>query len=825
MRHEGDPEKWVRENETDKREKRGGTMKKVGKTAFVLGTFLLAFTVIAADLGTIEGRVTHERTGEPLPSVNIIIKGTTLGTATDKEGEYSIVNVPVGPHRAIASMMGYKSVSKEVEVSPRQTIRMDFKLKQTLLEVGGVVVTATRTPRYIKDVPVRTQVITSKAMEDKGAANLYEALVGSPGIRVEQQCQFCNFSMLRLQGLGPDHTQILVDGQPVYSGLASVYGLEQTATAAIDRIEVVKGAGSSLYGAGAVAGGVNIVTRRPSQKPEAKVELELGTHNTNRYYFTGSTRMDDVGLILFAQKDEGDAIDQTRDGEISDEVKGTDGISDRVKRDATNAGFRVVVENLFGGDRVTLSGKGLHELRQGGRLDEDTYENPFTEGTERIITKRYEAEAIYGRRFLYGNRVNISFSYARHYRNATNDTYLGDYMATHGDTLPALDEMRPYLAYENLYSLNLNYLHPFLGTHRLLTGVQYSRHELEESGKYVVVDEDDENHGESYTSTSEKHADELGVYIQDELSINDVLELVAGARYDYHRSEDNFRGSGKVAPEGVEPVKYDETSINPRFAAKFQLLSHLTLRGSVGTGFRIPYGFSEDLHLCSGSPRVWKGTDLKPEKSISYNLSVDYEMDNFSLGANIYRTNLDNKIDFVDASEEAARLGYTYQWENIGKAYVQGVEVTIGFSPVEYCALEANFTVNDGQYDQKRRDWEGTDYFEDSKYISRLPVYTAGAKLRFAPGNWSFVLDGDYQGPLYIDYFIEDEEPTKIKETEPYLTVNAKVSRHFFDKFTVYLGAKNLTDYIQPEKHTDDAAFMYAPMYGRIVYWGTSVSL
>lgn len=799
-------------------------MKEIKRTVLILGVFLLPFTITAADLGKIQGRVIDEKTRNPLPSVNVVVKGTPFGAATSINGEYLIPHVPAGTHKVMASMIGYKPVVKKIRVSPHQTVRVDFRLKQTPLEIGTVVVTGTRTPKYIKDVPVRTEVLTSKAIEEKGAVNLYEALKGMPGIRVEQQCQYCNFSMVRLQGLGPDHTQVLIDGQPIYSGLASVYGLQQLGTANIDRIEVVKGAGSALYGAGAIAGAINIITKKPSQKPEAKIGIELGSYNTNRYDFIASIRKDNIGVSLFAQKHGGDAIDETRDGNSPDEVRKPDGISDRVKADATNAGFDVVVDSIFGNDQVTVIGKALNEVRQGGTLDDDTYENPFTEGTERIITNRYEIETKYGKQFLYGNRINITFAYTYHHRNATNDAFLSDYKATHGDTLPPLDIMRPYLAKENLYALNLNYLQPLLGKHRLLAGIQYSHNRLEETGKYVVVDEDDDNYGEPYTSTSEKHADEVGAYLQDEFSISDILEMVAGVRYDYHKSEDNFRGSGKVAPEGVPPVKYDKTALNPRFAIKYELFPSFTLRGSVGTGFRVPYGFSEDLHLCSGSPRIWKGGDLKPEKSVSFGLSLDYELaDRLSISANLFRTNLENKIGFVAAGEMAKRLGYTYEWKNIDNAYVQGIEFSGSFLLMQNLVLDADFTFNDGQYKHEREDWIGTPYEEKSKYVSRFPRYTAGVKLSFTPEDWSFVLDGDYKGPMYIDYYMDEEEPTKIKETEPYLILNAKISRSLFDRFNLFVETKNLTDYIQPEKHTDDAAFMYAPVYGRIIYGGIEI--
>ncbi len=774
----------------------------------------------------ISGRIMDGNTGKPLVGANVLIAGENIGAVADTTGHFEIQDVKSGNHRLRITMIGYKEKGLNVSLGENDIRTLNIYLEPTLIYLKQVVITGTKTPYYIKDAPIRTEVVTFKAIEDKGAPNLYEALEGTPGIRVEQQCQYCNFSMVRLEGLGPDHTQVLIDGQPIYSGLASVYGLQQLSTVDIDRIEVVKGAGSALYGSSAVAGAINIITRKPSAMPRLKVKLQNGSYNTYDYSVYGSAKRDRIGILLTAQKHGGDALDVSGSGNTPEEVRKPDGISDRVYMNDFNAAFKILIDTIFGNDHITISGRVRDEIRRGGTIIDNTYLNPFTEGTENIITDRYETELEYKKNFIYGNELNISFAYTLHNRNATNDAFLGDYMATHNDTLPPINEMRPYIAKENLYTLNLNYLQPVLSNNRILLGLQYSHEGLKESGKYVSVDTTDSLYGIPYTSTSDKHANEIGVYIQDEASINDIFVLVGGIRYDWHKSEDNFRGSGKVAPQGVPPVVYNETSLNPRFGIRYKLFSSLSLRTSFGTGFRVPYGFSEDLHLCSGSPRVWKGVDLKPEKSVSYNLSADYGIgDKVFLSGNIYRTNLDNKIGFMEAGITAKSLGYTYEWRNIGKAFVQGIEGNASIHPLQALSLSGSFTFNDGQYENERADWIGTPYQTISKYISRFPRSTGNAKIEFMPRNWNIVLDANYTGSMYIDYFKDEEEPTKIKETEPFWTINAKISKRFSDNFEVYLGGKNLTDYIQPERHMDDAAFMYAPVYGRTLYGGINIRL
>ena len=195
------------------------------------------------------------------------------------------------------------------------------------------------------------------------------------------------------------------------------------------------------------------------------------------------------------------------------------------------------------------------------------------------------------------------------------------------------------------------------------------------------------------------------------------------------------------------------------------------------------------------------------------------------MSLNLYRTELKGAIAFADAGDEADALGYTYEWENIDDAYVMGIEIGVQFAPARDLMLAMNLAINKGEYSHAREDWIGTLYEETSKKISRFPETEGGFRVEYSPNDWTFALDGNYQGMMHIDYFRDEEEPTKIKETEPHLIINTQVSRMFYDRFKLYMGVHNLTDYIQEERHTDDAAFMYAPVYGRIVYGGMQLTL
>ena len=267
-------------------------MKKMKRIFVLLLGVLLVGVVQAQDKSDamLFGDVKSTTTQEHIPYVRIAVKGTNMGTVADGTGHFKLAHLPVGKCVIVAQVIGYKTQEKEVVMEKGKAVQLFFELEEDPLHLEQVVVTATRTEHHLKDVPIRTEIISSEAIENKNASNIYEALEGTPGIRVESQCQFCNFTMVRMQGLGAEHTQVLINGQPIYSGLAGVYGLQQMSTVDVDKIEVVKGAGSALYGSGAIAGAINIVTKEPDFIPTTTLDLQLGSHKTNRFDLNSSMR-------------------------------------------------------------------------------------------------------------------------------------------------------------------------------------------------------------------------------------------------------------------------------------------------------------------------------------------------------------------------------------------------------------------------------------------------------------------------------------------------------------------------------------------------------
>ena len=195
----------------------------------------------------------------------------------------------------------------------------------------------------------------------------------------------------------------------------------------------------------------------------------------------------------------------------------------------------------------------------------------------------------------------------------------------------------------------------------------------------------------------------------------------------------------------------------------------------------------------------------------------------------MFRTDLKDKIGFTNADADIAAMGYDYQWKNIDDAFVQGFEISMQASLMRTLDLGIDFAYNHGEYSNVREDWIGTEYESDSKYISRFPVTTANIKLEYRPDTWLFKVSGNLQGSMYIDYFNTDIDPeigdiSKIKKTDPFMLFNAGASKSF-DSFKLYTGINNIFNYLQDEKYLDDAAFMYAPVYGTMFYFGISIDI
>lgn len=211
----------------------------------------------------IYGHVISASTGEHIPYVNIAVKGSTIGCASDASGHYFLKNLPVGRNTIVVMSLGYKTIEQVVDAVENKNIEINFTLEEDSMMVDEVVVSATRNETNRRQTATVVNVASQKLFDAVASSNLSESMNFQSGLRVENNCGNCGTMQLRINGLEGHYSQILLDSRPIFSSLASVYGMDQLPVAMIERVEVIRGGGSALFGSNAIGGVVNIITRDP----------------------------------------------------------------------------------------------------------------------------------------------------------------------------------------------------------------------------------------------------------------------------------------------------------------------------------------------------------------------------------------------------------------------------------------------------------------------------------------------------------------------------------------------------------------------------------
>jgi len=221
--------------------------------------FLLPLLLIA-DESDLSGYVSDKMTGEPLALANIYFKDSQIGTITNEDGYFSLSSIPSNESELIISMMGYETLAKNIQLPIKAPLQI--QLEKNLIEMSSVVITGTRTERYLKDTPVTTQVLKGAKLGDSGSVDVSQILGDLTGVSIVEN-QFG--TGIELSGYGADHVLFLVDGMEVLGRVNGQLDISQIASDQIERIEVVKGAASALYGSEAMGGIINVITKKPQK--------------------------------------------------------------------------------------------------------------------------------------------------------------------------------------------------------------------------------------------------------------------------------------------------------------------------------------------------------------------------------------------------------------------------------------------------------------------------------------------------------------------------------------------------------------------------------
>ena len=227
---------------------------------FIVQTLLAQDSFTSA---TLTGKVLNNKSEIPYASVSI--KGTTIGTSTNEKGAFHIKNIKPGFYTVQIQSVGFKPIEKLVDLETNEELNILIELQPDVLGLEEVVVTGNRSRIMRKKAPSIVNVINTDIFQSTQSVTLSEGLNFCSGLRMENDCQNCGFSQIRMNGLEGPYSQILINSRPIFSGLAGIYGLELIPANMIDKVEIIRGGGSALYGSNAIAGTINLLLKDPIQ--------------------------------------------------------------------------------------------------------------------------------------------------------------------------------------------------------------------------------------------------------------------------------------------------------------------------------------------------------------------------------------------------------------------------------------------------------------------------------------------------------------------------------------------------------------------------------
>ena len=240
----------------------------IKKITFLLITFVIGCAMTHAQNAkvsdaNITGHVIDAENGEHMPGCLVKILSTGLATVTDASGHYVFRDLKPGSYTLEVSSIGYVAARLDARAEAGRTVELNFEIRPDAFMLDQVVVTSSKSETRRRESPSLVNVVTGSALLGLGACSLADGLDFQPGVRVENDCQNCGFTQVRINGLDGHYSQILMNSRPVFSALTGVYGLEQIPANMIDRVEVMRGGGSALFGSSAVGGTINIITKDP----------------------------------------------------------------------------------------------------------------------------------------------------------------------------------------------------------------------------------------------------------------------------------------------------------------------------------------------------------------------------------------------------------------------------------------------------------------------------------------------------------------------------------------------------------------------------------
>lgn len=744
------------------------------------------------------GHVIDKQNGEHLPYIAILVKGTTIGTTTDVSGHYFLKNLPVGTLTLEIKSMGYRTIQKNVTVKAGTAIELNFELDPDDVSLDEVVVSANRSETKRRLAPNLVSVVNSKLFETTQATCLAQGLNFQPGVRTEDNCQNCGFTQVRINGLDGHYSQILIDSRPVFSALNGVYGLEQIPANMIDRVEVVRGGGSALFGASAIGGTINVITKEPSRN-----SAEVGHSFTS---MGGSNSFDNatsanVSLVTDNNKAGFYAYGQNRYRQAYDHDG--DGYSELPLLRNQTLGLNSYLK-LSPYSKLIMQYHGINEFRRGGnKLDQAPHEANVAEQVEHNIQ---------GGGLTYNffspdekNRLSAYFSF----QTTSRKSYYGGIgEGTEEDKEAA--EKAYGTTHDFTYVFGTQYVHSFdkliFMPSDLTLGAEYNFDGL----KDVIL---------GYDRHFKQDVRIGSLYFQNEWK-NKKWSLLLGGRLDKHNM-------------------VDDLIFSPRVNLRFNPTEDINLRVTYAGGFRAPQAFDEDLHVgVVGGERLVTvlADDLKEESSNSFSVSADIYHKFGGVQVNFlvegFYTDLNNvfalrRLGITDAQGNIVQERY-----NAYGAKVLGINLEGKAMFTKWFSLQAGLTLQQSKYDEAIA-WNEEVPEQKYRKMMRAPNTYGYFTATFTPvKRFNASLTGNYTGKMLIGHNAGSgvEKPEAVT-TPDFFALNAKLSYDIpvykYLTLQVNAGVQNITNAYQKDFDKGwnrDSDYIYGPSLPRSYFVGMKLT-
>lgn len=737
----------------------------------------------------IYGHVVNRETGEHIPYVAVLVRGTTLGTSTDESGHFFLKNLPEGEYVLQTELLGYEAAQRRVKVVAGRTIEVNFEIAESRIALDEVVVSASRSATTRRMAPALVNVLSADLFEKTNAVCLAGGLGFQPGVRVEDDCQNCGFTQVRINGLDGHYSQILVDSHPIFSALTGVYGLEQIPAGMIERVEVLRGGGSALFGSSAIGGTINIITRDPLRNTASASHTITSIGGGGAYDNNTSvgasmvTESGKAGLYAYGQVRHRTGYDY--DG---------DGFTELPELKSTAAGLRSFVKT-GAYSRFTLQYHHVSEYRRGGdRLSLPPHEALVAEQTDHTIdggSLTFDASTSDR-----SDRLNAYFSF----QNTSRKSYYGGgedpkaYGTTHDLTAAA----------------GAQYVHAFRKLlflpSELTLGLEYSYDGL-----------DDESIGYGFRTEQDVHI--AAAYLQNEWR-NERWSLLIGGRLDKH----NLIG---------------HAIFSPRANIRFNPTPNVNLRASYAGGFRAPQAFDEDMHISivgGERVRIRLAGDLKEERSHSVSLSADLYHRFGRVATNLLVEGFFTDLSDVFALRETGLTdegGATIKERYNGSgATVMGLNVEAKASFAPWLDVQAGVTLQRSRYKEPEQ-WSGNPLVAPVKRMFRTPDAYGYLTASITPvRRFDIDLSGTYSGPMLVQHMAGSGTAIDTAVTTPHffdLTAKLSYELRIYKEIglRIYGGVQNLFDSFQKDfdRGADrDSGYVYGPSMPRSWFAGVKLT-